>query len=124
MNKIQDPKYFIPKDYIDAHGAHIDLSRRRPAGQYQRKVPDSAVDDCKDGLTAANEKKQKTNGVKFDDMGLAALVCHHDIPLLFANIDTLGEQQKYMVALLAYLFNLLPPQTTVLCLYDVGCILD
>lgn len=41
-----------------------------------------------------------------------------------ANIDTPGEQQKYMVALLAYLFSLLPPQTTVVCLYDVGCVLD
>ena len=57
-------------------------------------------------------------------MGLAALVCCHDIPLLFVNIDTLGKQQKYMVVLLAYLFNLLPPQTTVICLYDVGCVLD
>ena len=36
----------------------------------------------------------------------------------------MGKQQKYMVVLLAYLFNLLPPQTTVLCLYDVGCVLD
>lgn len=82
------------------------------------------VDDCEDSLTAANEKKQKTNGIKFDDMGLASLVCRHDIPLFFANIDTPGEQQKYMVALLAYLFSLLPPQTTVVCLYDVGCVLD
>ena len=35
-----------------------------------------------------------------------------------------GEQQKYMVALLAYLYSLLPLQTTVLYLYDVGCVLE
>ena len=70
------------------------------------------------------QKKQTTNGIKFDDTGLAALVCRHDIPLFFANIDTPGEQQKYMVGLLAYLFTLLPPQTTVLCLYNVGCVLE
>lgn len=98
--------------------------RRRPVRQYQRKVPDSAVDDCEESLTAADEKKAKTNGEKFDDMGLAALVCRHDIPLFFVNIDTPGEQQKYMVALLAYLYSLLPPLTTVVCLYDVGCVLD
>ena len=73
---------------------------------------------------AANEKKQKTNGIKFDDTGLAALVCRHDIPLFFANIDTPGEQPKYMVVLLGYLFSLLPPQTTVICLYNVRCVLD
>ena len=82
------------------------------------------MDDCKEGLVAANERKAKTNEVKFDDMGLGALVCHHDIPLFFVNIDTPGEQQKYMVALLAYLYSLLPPQTTVVCLYDVSCVLD
>ena len=82
------------------------------------------VNDCEEGLTAVNKNKQKTNGIKCDDTGLVALVCCHDIPLFFVNIDTLGEQQKYMVGLLAYLFTLLPPQTTVLCLYDVGCILE
>ena len=73
---------------------------------------------------AANEKKQKTNGIKFNDTGLVALICHHDIPLFFANMDTPGEQQKYMVALLGYLFSLLPPQTTIICLYNIRCVLD
>ena len=124
LNKVQDPKYFIPNEYIDAHGLHIETSQWRPAQQYQQKVPDSVVDDCEEGLTAVNKKKQKTNGIKFDDTGLVALVCCHDIPLFFVNIDTLREQQKYMVALLAYLFTLLPPQMTILCLYNVGCVLE
>jgi hypothetical protein len=53
-----------------------------------------------------------------------SLVCRHDIPLFFANIDTPGEQQKYSVALLEHLFSLLPPNATVCGLYDVGCVLD
>lgn len=61
---------------------------------------------------------------KFDDGGVMALVCRHDIPLFFANIDTPGEQQKYGVALLEHLFSLLPSQATVGALYDVGCVLD
>ncbi|KAJ7582135.1 hypothetical protein C8J56DRAFT_1005953 [Mycena floridula] len=53
-----------------------------------------------------------------------ALVCHHDIPLFLANIDTPGEQQKYTIALLEMLFNLIPLMATVVALYDIGCVLD
>lgn len=57
-------------------------------------------------------------------MGLMALVCRHDIPIFFANIDSPGEQQKYSVALIEALFNGLPATATVLVLYDIGCVLD
>ena len=30
----------------------------------------------------------------FDDTRVMVLICHHDIPLFFANIDMPGEQQK------------------------------
>ena len=60
----------------------------------------------------------------FNDMGVMALICRHDIPLFFANIDSPGEQQKYTVALLAHLFMLLPLHATVVGLYDVGCVLN
>ncbi|KIK29762.1 hypothetical protein PISMIDRAFT_6531 [Pisolithus microcarpus 441] len=60
----------------------------------------------------------------FDDTGLMALICRHDIPLFFANIDTPGEQQKYSIALIEHLFSLLPPQANVVTLYDVGCVLS
>lgn len=59
----------------------------------------------------------------FDDTGVMALICHHDIPLFFANIDSPSEQQKYSVALLQHLFSLLPPEANVVTLYDVGCVL-
>ncbi|KAI6016738.1 hypothetical protein EDC04DRAFT_2870269 [Pisolithus marmoratus] len=53
-----------------------------------------------------------------------ALLCHHDIPLFFANIDTPGKQQKYSIVLIKHLFSLLPPQANIIMLYDVGCILS
>jgi hypothetical protein len=52
------------------------------------------------------------------------LVCCHDIPLFFANIDTPGEQQKYAIALLEHLFSFLLQAATLVSLYDVGCVLD
>ena len=60
----------------------------------------------------------------FDDTGLMALICHHDIPLFFANVDTLGEQQKYALVLITHLFSLLPSDVTVVVFYDIGCVLD
>lgn len=60
----------------------------------------------------------------YDDGGVMALVCRHDIPLFLTNIDTPGEQQKYAVSLIEHLFSLLPPTATVTVLYDVGCVLD
>jgi len=60
----------------------------------------------------------------YDDGGVMALVCHHDIPLFLTNIDTPGEQQKYAVSLIKHLFSLLPPTAMVTILYDVGCVLD
>ena len=44
--------------------------------------------------------------------------------LAFANIDTPGEQQKYSVALLEYLFSMLPGDATVVAFYDIACVLD
>ena len=105
-------------------GNRIESVRKRPAKKYTPTVPDSAVDECKDAHDAADERKEKASSENFDDRGLMALVCRHDIPLFFANIDTPGEQQKYSVALLEHLFSLIPTCATVVSLYDIGCVLD
>ena len=89
-----------------------------------KKVPDEAIDACEASFDAADEKQVKTNAKRFDDMGLMALVCRHDVPLFFANIDSPGEQQKYGVALIERLFSYLPASATVLVLYDVRCVLE
>jgi len=120
----QDTPYFLPKAFVDAVGDRIESRRKRPAKSYIRKVPDEAVDDCENAHEAASDKKRHSSTEVFDDTGVMALVCRHDIPLFFANIDTPGEQQKYAVALFEHLFSLLPLQATVVGLYDIGCVLD
>ncbi|KAG2092122.1 uncharacterized protein F5147DRAFT_657744 [Suillus discolor] len=118
-----DPTYFLPKDFIDEVGRQIESQRKRPPRARKCVVPDEAIDRCENAYEAADGKKQKAAMDSFDDTGIMALICRHDIPLFFANIDSPGEQQKYSVALLQHLFSLLPPQATVVALYDVGCVL-
>ena len=119
-----DPAYFLPKHQVDAISAHIKKQRRMPPKAHKILVPNEAIDSCESSYEATDGKKQKASMDSFDDTGVMALICHHDIPLFFANINSPSEQQKYSVALLTHLFTLLPLQATVVGLYDVGCILD
>jgi len=119
-----DPAYFLPKHQVDAIGTHIEKQHKAPPKARKGPVPDEAIDSCESSYEATDGKKQKASMDSFDDTGLMALICRHNIPLFFANIDSPGEQQKYAVALLAHLFMLLPLQATVVGLYDVGCVLD
>ena len=109
---------------MDAIGTHIEKQRKTPPKARKALVPDEAIDSCESSYEAADGKKQKASMDSFNDTGVMALICRHDIPLFFANIDSPGEQQKYAVALLAHFFTLLPLQATVVGLYDVGCVLD
>ena len=118
------PRLFISKDQVDTVGKRIARARNRPPKIHTPRVPDEAVDACEKAYEAANENKSKADIGRFDDTGLMALVCRHDIPLFFANIDTPGEQQKYAVALLEHIFTLLPESTTVVAYYDVACVLS
>lgn len=118
-----DPTYFLPKEFVDRVGHRIDAQRKRPAKTHAPLVPDEAIDQCETAYEAADGKKQKAAMDSFDDTGIMALICRHDIPLFFANIDSPGEQQKYPVALLEQLYSLIPPHATVVALYDVGCVL-
>ncbi|KAG2139317.1 hypothetical protein DEU56DRAFT_735682 [Suillus clintonianus] len=121
--RFYEPTYFLPKQFVDAVGCRIDAQRKRPPKAHTPIVPDVAIDLCENAYEAADGKKQKAAMDSFDNTGLMALICRHDIPLFFANIDSPGEQQKYSVALIEHLFTLLPPQATVATLYDVGCVL-
>lgn len=119
-----DPKYFISKAKVDAVGERITAARKRPARRYTSKLPEEAVDACERSFLAADESAAKTKGSKFDDTGLTALVCRHDIPLFLCNVDTPGEQQKYSITLVEELFENIPDTATVTVLYDIGCVLD
>ncbi|PSR97574.1 hypothetical protein PHLCEN_2v4281 [Hermanssonia centrifuga] len=119
------PSLILPKEFVDAVGVRIEQMRRKPAKpNYIPKVPDSAVDACEHGHEAANGNNVKTADGRFDDAGLMALICRHDIPLFLTNVDTPGEQQKYAIALIQHLFTLIPVEATVKALYDIGCVLD
>ncbi|KAG6816073.1 hypothetical protein H0H93_008564, partial [Arthromyces matolae] len=122
--KFYDPEYFLPKSQIDDAGHRIELVRKKKPKKVTPEVPNEAVDECETSHVAGSGSNSKTNMEKFDDGGVMALVCRHDIPLFLANIDTPGEQQKYGVALLMHLFTLIPRSATVAALYDVGCVLD
>ena len=92
-----EPEYFLSKEeVVDVVRKGIEKVHRHPPCPYKSKVPNAALDQCDDSHTAASANKAKV-GDLFNDKGVGALVCHHDIPLFFINIDTLGEQQKYVV---------------------------
>jgi hypothetical protein len=121
--RFYDPTYFLSKELVDEVGRRIDAQRKKTAKTHVSLVPDEAIDQCETAYEAADGKKQKAAMDSFDDTGIMALICRHDIPLFFANIDSPGEQQKYSVALLEHLISLIPPHATVVALYDVGCVL-
>ena len=119
-----EPKYFISKNAVDAVGTRIEDARKKKPRPHTSEVPQDALDECEKSFEAADEQKAKTHGVKFDDTGLMALVCRHDIVLFLANVDSPGEQQKYGVALVEHLMSFLPREATVAVFYDIGCVLD
>ncbi|KIN93816.1 hypothetical protein M404DRAFT_35711, partial [Pisolithus tinctorius Marx 270] len=119
-----EPTYFIPKAQVDEVGHQVGRARKRSPRQHHVIVPDEAIDQCEASYKAADSNKRKAAMDCFDDTGIMALICRHDIPLFFVNIDTPGEQQKYSIALLEHLFSLLPSAATVVVLYDIGCVLD
>lgn len=119
-----DAIQILPKDQVDAVGNRIDAARKRPPRKYRPKVPEEVIQECQDSHTAADGRKSKTDMGHFDDTGLMALVCRHDVPLFVTNIDTPGEQQKYGVTLMEHILTLLPPQATCVFIIDVGCVFD
>ncbi|TFK61371.1 hypothetical protein BDN72DRAFT_743548, partial [Pluteus cervinus] len=122
--RVVDPDWLLSKVQVDEVGRKIEEARKKKPKDYARKVSDHAIDGCQESYEAADGDKKKATTDKFDDHGLVFLVCRHDVPLFFANIDTPGEQQKYAIALLLHLFSLLPPEATVSGLYDIGCVLE
>ncbi|KAF9520670.1 hypothetical protein BS47DRAFT_1357464 [Hydnum rufescens UP504] len=57
-------------------------------------------DACWQSFIAADEDCIKASTQYFEDTGVIALLCHHDIPLAVASMWTAGEKQFYVFALL------------------------
>jgi Kyakuja-Dileera-Zisupton transposase len=75
------PQYILSKRFVDDIGSHIQSVRGSQPKPYRSPVPDEAIDDCQRTYEAADGRKQKTSAEHFDDTGVMALVCRHDIPL-------------------------------------------
>lgn len=85
------------------------------------RVPKSVLDGCLASFTAADETRVKGSTRYFDVTAIMTLLCRHDRPLFSVNVDIAGEGQHFAFALLAKVFEHLPPDVEVRFLYDIGC---
>lgn len=112
--------------YISAERVHdirkaYDDAMARPKKKYTGEVPAEALDECEESHESGDSKTAKTSGERYDDTGVMSLVCRHDVPLFFCNIDTPGEGLHYSMTLLLALADHLPENATILFMYDIGC---
>ncbi|KAJ7801139.1 hypothetical protein B0H14DRAFT_2386691, partial [Mycena olivaceomarginata] len=119
-----DPSFFIPKHKVDAVARKIDAARKRPAAKVKPFMPQEVIDACQESWDAANENKRKADPKRYDASGIFVLTCRHGQVLFLCNIDTPGEQQRYIIAMVEEVVSLLPPVATVLEAYDVACCTD
>ncbi|KAJ7878978.1 hypothetical protein B0H14DRAFT_3774904 [Mycena olivaceomarginata] len=116
-----NPTYFISKDKVDAAGDRINRARKNKPSSLEPLIPQEVLDACNATFDAANEKKRNADPKFYDASGVFVMVCRHGQVLFLCNIDTPGEQQKYVLAGLEELISLLPPEATALKTYDIGC---
>ncbi|KAF9513749.1 hypothetical protein BS47DRAFT_1295737 [Hydnum rufescens UP504] len=83
-------------------------------------IPNSILDTCGDSFIAADGDHIKASTQHFDDTGLMAMLCQHDIPIYIANMHTAGEKQFYAFALISALLKDLLKDWTVGLLYDIA----
>ncbi|KAF9510569.1 hypothetical protein BS47DRAFT_1300074, partial [Hydnum rufescens UP504] len=84
-------------------------------------LPNATYNACRDSFIAADGDRIKASLTFFDSTGVMAMLCHHDCPLLLANLKTAGEKQFYAFALISALMNSLPAIGELGFLYDIGC---
>ncbi|KAJ3792094.1 hypothetical protein GGU11DRAFT_865191 [Lentinula aff. detonsa] len=139
--RIHPNSFFIPETEVKAWKKYIDTvrpqrSQVKPPHKRQKadnnveeqdhlkdglRVPKSVLDGCLASFTAADEAHIKGSTRYFDVTANMTLLCRHDFPLFSVNIDTAGEGQHFVFALLSKLFENLPAHIEVRFLYDIGC---
>ncbi|KAJ6613526.1 hypothetical protein B0H10DRAFT_1647301, partial [Mycena sp. CBHHK59/15] len=119
-----EPSYFLSKEKVDKVGERISAARKKKPNVYTSPVPKEAVDACEASWEAANEKKSKSDPGRYDSAGFMVMNCRHSHPIFLCNIDTPGEQRKYIVAMLEEVASMLPPQATITQCYDVACVTE
>ncbi|KAJ7344069.1 hypothetical protein DFH08DRAFT_701729, partial [Mycena albidolilacea] len=127
---------FLSEETANQMGAHVENIRPpkpRPVKQARQeeedgyeaglKMPRSALIECEASFKAADENREKASTKFFEDTGLMGLLCRHDRVLFLVNMQSAGEKQFYMLALLEMMFPHLPSDIRVGLLYDVACML-
>ncbi|KAF9516807.1 hypothetical protein BS47DRAFT_1390397 [Hydnum rufescens UP504] len=84
-------------------------------------VPNSVLDRCEKSFIAADGDRIKASTQYFDDTGVMACLCCHDLPLFLVNMRTVGKKQFYAFALLDALLSELPGHWCIGLLYDIAC---
>ncbi|CAK5284324.1 unnamed protein product [Mycena citricolor] len=117
-------EYFLTPEEVYKVKETVLLARKSPKPLKESLISADIVDACGESWTAANEHKQKGDPKCYDSTGIFALTCHHSQVLFMCDIDTPGEQQHYIIALLEKVASLLPSNATITQCYDIGCVLD
>ncbi|KAL0564634.1 hypothetical protein V5O48_017411 [Marasmius crinis-equi] len=121
---------FVPETIVKEMEDHIDSTRGTNITQESEeedgyepglRVPRSALNGCEASFTAADERQTKSSTQFFNATALMALMCHHDRVLWLANMDSAGEKQHYVLALIEMLYKHLPADFRVSVLYDIAC---
>ncbi|KAH7882498.1 hypothetical protein F5I97DRAFT_1817119, partial [Phlebopus sp. FC_14] len=94
-------------------------------------VPVSVLEGCEESFIVADKKREKTSTQFFMDIGLMALLCHHDhsqvLPLIsdhvlwLVNLTSAKEKQHYAFVLIKQLIEHLLDDMMVRLLYNIGC---
>jgi hypothetical protein len=109
---------------VDAVGKRLEAVKKHPAAKVKPAMPQEVIDACQESWDAANEKKRKADPKRHDASSIFVMTCRHGQVIFLCNIDTPGEQQRYIIAMLEEVAGLLPPHATMLQAYDVGCVTD
>lgn len=110
----------MPAVFMRAVACAINEARDRPPPAFDSPMHETVFKNCGDRHAAANGAP-KTAGEAFDDRGLMALVCRHDIPVFICNIITAGEQSLHPITLFLWLLLHLPRSLTMTSSYDINC---
>ncbi|KAJ7109041.1 hypothetical protein C8R43DRAFT_905000 [Mycena crocata] len=119
-----DPSLFVSKEKVDKVRDRIAKARTKQPTTFTPPIPQEAIDSCATSWDAANEKKQKADPKRYDASGVFVMTCRHSQVLFLCNIDTPGEQQQYIVALMEELNANLPREATIIQCYDVACVTE
>ncbi|EJU05961.1 hypothetical protein DACRYDRAFT_44529 [Dacryopinax primogenitus] len=104
------------EEYVNECCRHPhDQSSHRP------RLPDLVSNGCQDSHLVANKNCKSASADTWVELGLMALVCWHDHPILLACIKGGSKKHCYALVLLQQLADMLPKAASISILYDIAC---